>query len=243
MKKGCKGVQRILVLDMDDTLYRNNHKLAKELTKNINKYCTERLKLGDGVAYDMYKKYGTTINGLLKEGLIEEKDIDEYLEMAHTFPNEGRDLVKPDPKLRSFLQKVTAPIFIFTAGTRNHVERCCRCLGVTDLLIPDDRPIVDTRVCNLITKYHKEAYEICLNEITKFLEISVEPKDLVFVDDNIKNIRCAKKSGWGTCVLVGAIARDGDLRTTEMEAVDHIIEHISELGAIEELQDLFTVTE
>jgi len=191
----------------------------------------------------LYKKHGTTIKGLLNEGHIKESEIDEFLEFAHTFQNECRDLIQPDAKLRDFLERVTAQIFVFTAGTWEHAERCCRALGVSDILFPDSRPIIDTRTCNLITKHCSKAFNICLHEISCFLKQEIDPKDLVFVDDSIKNVRCAKRSGWGTCVLMGAKDKGGNLRTTEMEGVDYVVEHLSELESINELEDLFSFSE
>jgi len=233
-------IKRILVLDLDDTLYRNDHAMARQQTKNINTYCRDRLDLGEDQCYNLYKKYGTTINGLLSEGLIGEDDIDEFLEMAHTFSNEGRDLITPDKRLRRFLKRVTAEMFVFTAGTQKHAERCCRALGVSDLLFPDSRPIIDARICKLLTKQDSDAFEICLQEISRFLMLNVVPENLIFVDDQIKNVQCAKRNGWGICILMGTKDKYGELRTTEMEGVDYVVEHLSELQHIDELQDLFS---
>lgn len=230
--------ERILVLDCDDTLYRNDFKMMNALTQNMDKYCTEKLGLEGGICYKLYKEHGTSLLGLLQKGLITEDKIDDWLETTHTFPNEGRDLVKPDEKLRKFLQQVKVEKFIFTASTQVHAERCCRALGVDDLMLEESRPICDTRRCKLKTKYSAESFETCVNMMSDFLKKDVNPKDLVFCDDNLKNIQCAKKCGWGVCVLMGAEYR-GTVRTTELEGVDYVIEHLSELESIEELQDLY----
>jgi len=74
--------------------------------------------------------------------------------------------------------------------------------------------------------------------MSDFLKKDVDPKDLVFCDDNLKNILCAKKCGWGVCILMGA-EYHGTVRTTELDGVDYVIEHLSELESIEELQDLY----
>jgi len=187
--------KRVLVLDVDDTLYRNDGKMMKELSKNIAKYVTENLNVDAVSAKNLYKKYGTTLNGLLEEELITLDGVDDFLETIHTFPNEGRDLIKHDEKLRNFLSKVTVEMFIFTASVQSHAKRCCRALGVDDLLIKDSRPIIDTRTCDLNSKYNVESFQICLQEMSNFLRILINPKDLVFVDDSLKNIQCAKKCG------------------------------------------------
>jgi len=232
-----KYLKRILVLDNDETLYRKDW--ALDFSKNIRIYCKERCNLAEDECKNLYKKHGSTLQGLLKEGHIKESDVDEYLEFAHTFPKESKYLIQPDEKLRDFLEKVTAQIFVFTAGTWQHVKRCCQALGVSDILFPDSRPIIDVRTFNLIPKHNSKAFDICVHEIECFLKKLIDPKNIVFVDDSIKNIQCAKRSGWGTCVLLGAKDRQGNLRTTELEGVDYIVEHMSELKSIKELEDLF----
>jgi len=231
--------KRILVLDCDDTLYRNHGKTDEVIRNNIDAYVTEKLKLDVNKVRGLYKKYGTTIRGLLKEGLIEEEQVDDFLEAIHTFPNEGRDLIKNDAKLRNFLNKVTVEKFIFTASISSHAARCCRALGVEDLLISDSRPIIDARSTKLQSKYDTESFEICLREINEFLNLQVDPVDIVFVDDNLKNVQCAKKIGWGVCILMGVRDKSERERPTPLEDVDYVVEHLSELADIMELQDLF----
>jgi len=232
--------KRILVLDCDDTLYRDGGVMAKQIRHNIHSYTKDKLNLEPDRTLNLYKKHGTTLMGLLKEGFIStSEDINDFLKAAHEYPNEGRDIIKPDEKLRSVLSKVTVQMFIFTASVRDHVERCMRALGVEDLMIPDARPIIDTRTCNLASKYKQESFRICESEISKFLGMEVDPKNLVFADDSLKNVQCAKDCGWGVCILMGAKTKDGGTRPKELEGVDYVIAHLSELEAMDEFQDLF----
>lgn len=226
-------------MDCDDTLYLNKGKSMEVITKNMEHFCTNKLNLEGAMCYDLWKKYGSTLNGLLTERMIKEEQVDDWLDSTHTFPNKPWEFIEPDERLRNFLLKVRVQKFIFTAGIRSHVQRCCRALGVEDLFFSDSRPIIDARTCNRLTKYSAEAFDICLREISKFLEMDVDPKDLVFVDDTLKNVQCAKKNGWGVCVLMGAQTASGKPRKTEPDGVDYVIEHLSELASIDELQDLF----
>jgi len=232
--------KRILVLDCDDTLYRNGGLLAKAMKNNKDAFLSEKLKLDADTISDLYNKHGTGIRGLIKEGLITEEQIDDYLEFVHTFPNEGRDLIKRDEKLRQFLLKVPIQKFIFTAGTQRHAERCCRALGVEDLLISDSRPIIDTVSIKLKAKYEPQSYETCIRMMSEFLKVEVDPKDLIFVDDNLKTVQCAKKNGWGVCILMGVRTKTGGERTTPIEGVDYVVEHLSELEHLKAIQDVFS---
>jgi len=229
----------ILVLDNDDTLYRNGGLLATAMKSNKDAFLKEELKLDADTISDLYKKHGTGIRGLIKEGLITEKQIDDYLEFVHTFPNEGRDLIKHDEKLRQFLLKVPIQKFIFTAGTQRHAERCCRALGVEDLLITDSRPIIDTVSIKLKAKYEPQSYQTCIREMSDFLKYEVDPKDLIFVDDNLKTVQCAKQNGWGVCILMGVRTKTGGERPTPIEGVDYVVEHLSELEHLQALKDIF----
>jgi len=226
-------------MDCDDTLYVNNGRSMDKITENMEHFCTTKLNLEGGICYDLYKKYGSTLQGLLQEGKMEKEMVDDWLDTTHTSPNKPWEFIEHDERLRSFLLKVRVQKFIFTAGIRSHVQRCCQALGVEDVIFSDSRPIIDARTCNFGSKYSAESFEICVKEISTFLKMDVDPKDLVFVDDTLKNVQCAKENGWGVCILMGAQTPSGKTRKTELDGVDHVIEHLSELASIDGLQDLF----
>ena len=53
----------------DDTLYTNDWVVANRITKSIGAYCSEKLGLPEGEPYNLYKKHGTCLRGLEKEGI------------------------------------------------------------------------------------------------------------------------------------------------------------------------------
>ena len=53
----------------DDTLYTNDWVVANRITKSIGTYCSEKLGLPEGEPYNLYKKHGTCLRGLEKEGI------------------------------------------------------------------------------------------------------------------------------------------------------------------------------
>lgn len=225
---GSRKRARILILDNDDTLYRNNYRMSVALTKNIQHYCDKQWGINDVRAYAMYKTYGTTLKGLILEGYLKPEEVKPYIEAVHTFDN-LHELIKPDPKLRQVIQDIQVEHFVFTAGPRAHAERCCEALGIADLLMsPPDKPVIDTEMCEYITKYSDRAFEICLERISKYLGYDVDPQDIIFVDDNVRNCACAKKNGWGTTILMGRLDRGGEERFPS-DCVDHVIEHLAEL--------------
>ena len=118
----------VLFFDMDDCLYTNNWEVAKVVTQNIRSYCTDVMNLDRDAAYGLYKKYGTTLRGLLHDH-IDSFDIDDYIEKAHDISS-VRHLIQPDPELDSMLSRSRVPMWVFTAASKGHAHNCLDALGV-----------------------------------------------------------------------------------------------------------------
>ena len=69
--------------DLDDCLYKNDWTVANLLTERIEEFTVGKLGLKPGYAYDLYKKYGTCLKGMMVEKILDEKSVDEYLLWAH----------------------------------------------------------------------------------------------------------------------------------------------------------------
>ena len=72
--------------DLDDCLYKNDWTVANLLTERIEEFTVGKLGLKPGYAYDLYKKYGTCLKGMMVEKILDEKSVDEYLLWAHDVP-------------------------------------------------------------------------------------------------------------------------------------------------------------
>ena len=90
------------------------------------------LGLPAGKAYDLYLQYGTALRGLVEEKLIEEKDVEAFLQHVHDI---NLDDIKPDHSLRALIQAIPYPRWVFTASIREHAERCLERLGIQDLFL------------------------------------------------------------------------------------------------------------
>ena len=210
----------VCFFDCDDCLYFNDWSTAKLLTIKIEEHCQGELNLPAGKAYELYKKYGTALKGLLEEEIIANtpEGIDEYLQKVHDIP---LDDIQPDPVLRDMLLRIDRPRWVFTASVASHAQRCLERLGIADLFLG----IIDCKACNLATKHSKEAFEAAM------AVAGVDAADggrCLFFDDSTKNIRTAKVDmGWRTC-LVGLYGRDDQQRITCPEA-DLEVANIREL--------------
>lgn len=220
-----------LFIDCDDTLYRDDWKVANALTERINSYATKVVNLPDGKAYELYKKHGTCLRGLQLENY--DFDVDDFLLSVHAdLPI--KENIQPNEALKQMLSRIDSKRVnscIFTASIREHAIRCMKAVGVYDSFFKD-KPIIDVRSVNFYTKHDPEALEHAQDIM------SCPPDDsqnCILVDDSQTNIRVAKQAGWRT-VLIGDNARDGKSQL-DFEYADFVIDKLTDLEKI--LPDLF----
>lgn len=218
---------KVIFFDCDDCLYFNDWKVANMLTKKIEEWCQAK-GLKEGEAYQLYKKYGTALRGLLEEGYLEhtEEAIDGYLRDVHDIPV-GKHIQK-DPELREMILRIDSSIqrYIFTASVRHHAERCLKALGIDDLFAG----IIDVKDCELETKHNRRSFELAM-QITGV----DDPESCLFLDDSLKNIHTGRQMGWRS-ILVGKVGRDCGSQITS-EHAEHEIDRIHEFPMI--LPELF----
>lgn len=201
------------------------------MTKKIDQWCINH-GLREGQAYDLYKKYGTALRGLLAEGYLEdtEEAIDGFLRDVHDIP--VHQLLQPDEELREMLLRIepTIPKYIFTASVKDHAVRCLEALGIADLF----SGIIDCKTCDLETKHSTHSFE-------KAMTIAgiEEPEHCLFLDDNLKNISAASKIGWRS-VLVGKVCRD-EGKPVSSEHAELEIDRIHDVPEV--LPELFAPSE
>ena len=213
----------VILFDCDDCLYFDGWQLAAKLTTKIEEWCTTKKNLPPGEAYQLYKKHGTALKGLLAEGIMEnvEEEIDAYLRDVHEIP--VAEHLSIDNELREMILKIdpSIPKYIFTASVRHHAERCLKALGIEDLFVD----IIDVKSCNLATKHSREAFGAAL----KIANVE-DPETVLFLDDSIKNIKVARSMGIRS-FLVGRVGRDcGQVITTE--DAEHELDRIHDLPKV-----------
>jgi putative hydrolase of the HAD superfamily/pyrimidine and pyridine-specific 5'-nucleotidase len=213
----------VILFDCDDCLYFDGWQLAAKLTTKIEEWCTTKKNLPPGEAYQLYKKHGTALKGLLAEGIMEnvEEEIDAYLRDVHEVP--VAEHLSIDNELREMILKIdpSIPKYIFTASVRHHAERCLKALGIEDLFVD----IIDVKSCNLATKHSQEAFGAAL----KIANVE-DPETVLFLDDSIKNIKVARSMGIRS-FLVGRVGRDcGQAITTE--DAEHELDRIHDLPKV-----------
>lgn len=214
------GTWNVAFFDLDDCLYKNNWATAKKLNDRFDDYTTSVLNLEPGEADRLYKQYGTCLAGLVKERIISESEVQAFLDYAHDIDLED---IKPDPQLAEMLKQVNCRRWVFTASAPEHAERCLGVLGVRDLFegVVAASSIEMFNRAGYVTKYDPKCFEAAMD-----MAGVVDPKECIFMDDNVKNIRTAKMFGWHA-VLVGRALQDG--RKVDCPEADVAIDKIGDL--------------
>ena len=217
---GDRAKPAVVFFDCDDCLYKNDWRVANMITEKIESFCSDRMSMKPGHAYELYKKWGTCLRGMQQEPSIYFDDdmLEEYLHHAHDIPL--HEHIGPDPELVAMLERMdpTIPKYVFTASVKHHAERCLELLGVGHFF----EDIIDVRAVDWVTKHDEEAY-VAAMKIAK----CDDPSACLFLDDSVSNVKTAKKVGWRT-VLVGKHHRDCGSEIVCDEA-DHAIHRIHEL--------------
>ena len=178
------------VFDLDNTLYPHHSNLFAQVDVRITSFVSELLSLprdeARALQKELYKEYGTTMNGLMALHGI---DPDDFLEKVHDIDYSG---LTPDPSLGEAIRALPGRKFIFTNGDRGHAERTARQLGILDHF--DE--IFDIIAAGHLPNPASATYG-------KFLEKhGVEPAQAAMFEDLGRNLEVPKSLGMRTVLIV-----------------------------------------
>jgi putative hydrolase of the HAD superfamily len=189
-----------LMFDLDNTLYSESAGLELKVLERINAYVAWYLGLplreAIPIRREGSKRFGTTLEWLVAEkGLT---DVEAYFDWIH--PEDETDVLRPDPRLESFLDSLPYPKIILTNSPMEHAIRILDTLGVGGCF----ERIYDIRHNSLVGKPHPESYRKALAESGLTIETTL------FVDDLPKYIKGYVEIG-GRAILKDEGDRFGDL--------------------------------
>lgn len=204
---------RVLLVDLDDTVYPRHCGLMKEVGRLIFRYMVERMGIPPDEAAALrrqyYHQYGTTLRGLQ---IHHQVDVEDYLAFVHDLPLAR--YLQPDPELNAALAAIPQEKVIFTNATAEHAWSVLERLGVRHHF----RRVVDLRAMGYVNKPNPEAYR-------RALELLQEPPEAcALVEDSLRNLRPAKALGMAT-ILVGEDGADDD-------TVDVVIPRLADLPSV-----------
>ena len=177
-------VVKYLLFDFDNTLYDPSiYKMEQYMMDRVYQFSMERLKISYEEAFlileGYYKKYGCVSAGLaLENGIPVKEQIMEF----------DFSILKPNVKLKRALKQVPIRKAIFSNGYDYYVQGALKSLKLIDCF---DKFITATEL-GTTPKPNLKSFEIACNLL------GVHPSECVFFDDNIDNLKSAKKVGMYT---------------------------------------------
>ena len=174
------------IFDLDNTVYDINAGVFEKISSRITNFIITALSVtreeANIVRSNMYKKYGLTLTGLMREYGIAP---DEYLDYIHdvTHPE-----LKYDEQLKLNLKNLTGRKFIYTNASKNHSKNILSVMGIE----AEFEKILDIKATQYVPKPDPKSYNIML----KAFGISGDQiGNSIFIEDTAKNLRPAKVLG------------------------------------------------
>ncbi|MDC3176493.1 pyrimidine 5'-nucleotidase [Alphaproteobacteria bacterium] len=153
---------------------------------NMKDFISKKLEIPIEQAFkiqkNFYKKYGTTLFGLMKYYDI---DPDEFLDYVH---NIDFSKLKKNDELNQYLKLLPGKKIVFTNGDENYASKVLCSLGIIDNI--DE--IYDIKKGNYIPKPKIETYRNLISSL------NVIPRKTVFFEDIEKNLKPAHDLGFTT---------------------------------------------
>lgn len=198
-----------IFIDLDDTLYPATCGLYSVLSKRMELYMVERMKIPPETApvirKDLFQKFGTTFRGLSTVYKINEEDFMDYV---HNIPLSP--FLRENPELRETLELYPQRKVIFTNADTPHAKRVIKALGLDGLF----EQIIDIHDIDPFYKPQVEAFQKALQ-----LAGVTHPEDCVMIDDTKRNLLGAKAAGLFT-IQAGVIDRPDEIDASVMTLLD-----------------------
>lgn len=178
------------VFDLDNTLYPASTDLFAQVDVRIRDYVVKLIGATPDEAHrlqkDYYRRYGTTLRGLMIEHGISP---DGFLEYVHDIDH---SVVAPDPRLGAAIERLPGRRFIMTNGTRRHAAAVADRLGITEHF----EDVFDIVAADLLPKPHRETYE------KFFAEAGIDPTRAAMFEDLSRNLEVPDALGMATVLVV-----------------------------------------
>ena len=187
--KEFKNIKNI-IFDCDGVLYKDLDAVFGQVSKKMGEYISRKLNVDLKKAKELqrnyFHQYNTSLNGLMIHHKI---DPHEFLEYVHDI---DLNFLKKDTVLREELLKLDAKKFIYTNGSRAHVNNITKHLGIDDLF----DGVFDIVDGQFIPKPQIEPFKVL---IKKF---DINPEETVFIEDIAKNLSVKKELNLKTVWLI-----------------------------------------
>ena len=210
--KNIKNIKNIL-FDCDGVLYEDLEAVFGQVSKRMTHYISNKLnidlKKAKELQRDYFHKYNTSLNGLMIHHEVDPKD---FLKYVHDI---DLSCLTKDNTLRTELINLDLKKYVFTNGSREHVENIIRHLGIENLF----DGIFDIVDADYLPKPDPKNYELMLRKF------QIDPKETLYIEDIAKNLSIAKKLGTTTVWLINE--EQWGKKDSEKEFIDYKIKNVS----------------
>ena len=208
------------VFDLDNTLYPRHLNLWQQVDERIRAYVAKFLDVTHEEAFrvqkDYYRRYGTTMRGLMAEHGL---DPDDFLDFVHEIDHSP---LTPNPVLGAAIEALPGRKLILTNGTRKHADAVIRRLAIHHHF----EDVFDIVAAELEPKPQARTYD-------RFLAAhGVDPAKAAMFEDLARNLVVPHALGMTTVLVVPQGTREVFRESWELEGpgephVDHVTEDLA----------------
>lgn len=208
------------VFDLDNTLYPHHINLWQQVDVRIRDYVANFLKLPAEEAFllqkDLYKRYGTTMRGLMTEHGM---DAHDYLHYVHAIDHSP---LQPDIALGDAIAQLPGRKLILTNGTREHADAVLKRLAID----PHFEDVFGIIEAEFEPKPSAATYE------KFFARHGIEPARAAMFEDLARNLEVPHRFGMTTVLVVPEATREVVRQPWELEGrdaahVDHVTDNLA----------------
>ena len=214
------------VFDLDNTLYPRHLNLWQQVDERIRDYVAKFLDVGREEAFrvqkDYYRRYGTTMRGLMAEHGL---NPDDFLDFVHEIDHSP---LEPDAALGAAIEALPGRKLILTNGTRKHADAVTRRLAIDHHF----EGVFDIVAAELEPKPAPQTYD-------RFLAAhGVDPARAAMFEDLARNLAVPHALGMTTVLVVPLGTREVFRESWELEGpgephVDHVTDDLA--GFLEQI--------
>lgn len=208
------------VFDLDNTLYPHHVNLWQQVDARIGEFVGRHLDVppeeARRIQKDYYRRYGTTMRGMMTEYGISAGDFLTYVHQIDHSP------LEPNPAMGAAIAKLPGRKLILTNGSTDHADAVLARLGIGAHF----EAIFDIIAAELEPKPAPQTYQ-------KFLALhGVDPTTSVMFEDLARNLVVPHQLGMTTVLVVPdgskeVVREDWELEGRDATHVDHVTDDLT----------------
>jgi putative hydrolase of the HAD superfamily len=208
------------VFDLDNTLYPHHVNLWQQVDARIGEFVGQHLNVSPvearRIQKDYYRRYGTTMRGMMTEHGI---SADDFLAYVHRIDHSP---LEPNPAMGAAIAKLPGRKLILTNGSTDHADAVLARLGIGAHF----EAIFDIIAAELEPKPAPQTYQ-------KFLRLhGVDPATSAMFEDLARNLVVPDQLGMTTVLVVPdgtreVVREDWELEGRDATHVDYVTDDLT----------------